>query len=68
MGTRQNANNSFILYVMILITLLLVAGVTKYLSYFATTEETLRADKNITTLNGPWKFLPGDNIRCRFQL
>ena len=63
MGTRQNANNSFILYVMILITVLLVAGVTKYLSYFATTEETLRADKNITTLNGPWKFLPGDNMQ-----
>jgi hypothetical protein len=63
MGIQQKAKNSMVLYVMISITLLLVAGVTKYLSYFATTEKTLRADKNITTLNGPWKFTVGDNMQ-----
>jgi hypothetical protein len=63
MGIPQNAKNSFTLYVMLLVTLLLVAGVIIYLSYFATTEETLRADKNITTLNGPWIFMVGDNIQ-----
>ena len=63
MGIHRKAKNSFILYVMILITLLLVAGVSFYLSYFATTEETLRADKNITTLNGPWKFIIGDSMQ-----
>jgi hypothetical protein len=63
MGIQQNAKNSFTLYVMLLTTLLLVAGVIKYLSYFATTEEILRTDKNITTLNGPWKFIVGDNMQ-----
>jgi len=63
MGIQQNAKNSFTLYVMILITLFLVAGVIMYLSYFVTTEETLRTDKNITTLNGPWKFIVGDNMQ-----
>jgi len=62
MGIQQNAKNSFTLYVMIFITLFLVAGVIMYLSYFATTEETLRTDKNITALNGPWKFIVGDNM------
>ncbi len=47
-GDSSKGKKSFILYEMILITLLLVAGVTMYLSYFATTEETLRTDKNIT--------------------
>src|SRR5882672_9595483 len=63
MGIQQNAKNSFTLYVMIFITLFLVAGVIMYISYFATTEETLRTDKNITTLNGPWKFMVGDNMQ-----
>ena len=63
MGIPQNAKNSFTLYVMTFITLFLVAGVIIYLSWFATTEETLRTDKNITTLNGPWKFIVGDNMQ-----
>ena len=63
MGIQQNAKNSFTLYVMIFITLFLVAGVIMYLSHFATTEETLRTDKNIITLNGPWKFIVGDNMQ-----
>src|ERR1700733_2922685 len=63
MRLRQNVKNAAVLYVMLLITLLLVAGVVKYLSWFATTEETLRADKNITLLNGPWKFTTGDNMQ-----
>ncbi len=63
MGIQQNTKNSFLLYVMLFITLFLVAGVIMYLSYFATTEETLRADKNIITLNGPWKFMVGDNMQ-----
>jgi hypothetical protein len=63
MGIQQNTKNSFTLYVMIFITLFLVAGVIMYLSYSATTEETLRTDKNITTLNGPWKFIVGDNMQ-----
>src|SRR5258708_18670377 len=63
MGIQQNAKNSLTLYVMLFITLFLVAGVIKYLSYFATTEKTLRADKNIITLNGPWKFIVGDNMQ-----
>jgi len=32
---------------------LLVAGTFMYLSYSSTTEETLRSDKHLTTLNGP---------------
>ena len=63
MSIQQNAKNSFTLYVMLFITLFLVAGVIMYLSHFATTEETLRTDKNITTLNGPWKFIVGDNMQ-----
>jgi hypothetical protein len=63
MSIQQNAKNSFIPYVMLFITLFLVAGVTKYISYFATTEEVLRTDKNITTLNGPWKFIVEDNMQ-----
>lgn len=63
MGIQQNAKNSFTLYVMLFITLFLVAGVIMYLSCFATTEETLRTDENITTLNGPWKFIAGDNMQ-----
>jgi len=63
MGIQQSAKNSFLLYVMLFITLSLVAGVIIYLSWFDTTEETLRTDKNITTLNGPWKFIVGDNVQ-----
>jgi len=34
-----------------------------YLSHFTTTEEKLRADKNLIRLNGPWKFITGDNMQ-----
>src|SRR6478752_9502507 len=50
-------------YLMLLITLLLVAGTFMYFSYSSTTEETLRSDKHLTTLNGPWKFIAGDNMQ-----
>src|SRR5678809_1612669 len=63
MGIQQNAKISFILYVMTFITLLLVAVTFMYLSYSSTTEETLRSDKHLTTLNGPWKFIAGDNMQ-----
>jgi hypothetical protein len=63
MNIQQTAKNSFILYVMLFITLLLVAGSFMYMSYSSTTEEALHSDKNLTTLNGPWKFIAGDNIQ-----
>ena len=63
MGIQQNAKISFILYVMTFITLLLVAVTFMYLSYSSTTEETLRSEKHLTTLNGPWKFIAGDNMQ-----
>lgn len=63
MGTLTTSKISFKLYVLLFITLLLVAGTTLYLSYFSTTEEALRADKNIVLLNGPWKFAVGDNMQ-----
>lgn len=63
MNIQQNAKISFTLYVMIFITLCLVAGIILYLSHFTTTEEKLSADKNIITLNGPWKFIVGDNMQ-----
>jgi hypothetical protein len=63
MSIQQNAKNSFTLYVMLFITVCLVAGVVIYLSHSSTTEETLRSDKNIITLNGPWKFTVGDNMQ-----
>src|SRR6478752_6132706 len=50
-------------YLMLLITLMLVAGTFMYFSYSSTTEESLRSDKHLTTLNGPWKFIAGDNIQ-----
>ena len=50
-------------YLMLFITVLLVAGTFIYLSWSSTTEETLRADKHLTTLNGPWKFIAGDNMQ-----
>ena len=34
-----------------------------YLSHSSTTEETLASDKNLITLNGPWKFIAGDNMQ-----
>jgi len=49
-------------YLMLFITLLLVAVTFMCLSYSSTTEETLRSDKHLTTLNGPWKFIAGDNM------
>src|SRR4030095_13611208 len=63
MSMQQNAKIAFTLYVMIFITLFLVAGTIMYLSHFTTTEEKLSADKNIITLNGPWKFIAGDNMQ-----
>ena len=57
MNIQQNAKISFTLYVMIFITLLLVAGTTMYLSHSSDT------GKNIITLNGPWKFITGDNMQ-----
>lgn len=63
MGTQQNAKKTVTLYVMLFITLLLVAGTTTYLSHFTTTEENLRANKNLIPLNGPWKFITGDNMQ-----
>ena len=50
-------------YLMLFITLLLVAFTFIYLSYSSTTEETLRSDKYLTTLNGPWKFIAADNMK-----
>src|SRR6478735_5711209 len=50
-------------YLMLFITLLLVAVTFMYLSYSSTTEEALRSDKHLTTLNGPWKFIAGDNMQ-----
>ena len=63
MSIQQNAKISFMPYVMIFITLFLVAGVAMYLSHFTTTEEKLSDDKNIMTLNGPWKFIAGDDLQ-----
>ena len=59
----QNGKISFLLYAMLLITLALVAGVIVYLSHSTITEETLRADKNIIPLTGPWRFVTGDNLQ-----
>src|SRR5260370_30798879 len=50
-------------YFMLFVTLLLVAGTFMYLSYSSTTEGILRSDKHLTTLNGPWKFIAGDNMQ-----
>src|SRR6185369_7106437 len=41
----------------------LIAGVIMYLSHSTTTEEALRADKNILRLTGPWKFITGDDMQ-----
>lgn len=61
--SQQNTKISFFPYVMLSITLALVAGVILYLSDSTTTEEALLNDKNILTLNGPWKFIVGDNMQ-----
>ena len=50
-------------YCMLLITLLLVSGTFVYLSHSSTTEKILRSDKSLETLNGPWKFIAGDNTQ-----
>ena len=57
MSIQQNAKKSFILYLMIFITLFLVAGTIMYISYSS------GAGKNIIILNGPWKFITGDNMQ-----
>jgi hypothetical protein len=58
-----NAKKLLLCYLMLFVTLLLVAGTFMYLSYSSTTEKKLRADKNLSTLNGPWKFIAGDNLQ-----
>ena len=63
MRIQQSSKTSFTLYVMLLISLLLIAGTVMYLSHFTTTEEKLSADKNIRALNGPWKFITGDDMQ-----
>ena len=63
MGIQQNAKSALTLYLMLFVTLLLVISVTIYLSYFPTTEAALHADRNISTLNGPWKFMVGDSMQ-----
>ena len=63
MSIQQNAKTAFTLYAMLFISLLLVAGTIMYLSHFTTTEEKLSADKNLRPLNGPWKFITGDNMQ-----
>src|SRR6185436_11886788 len=63
MSIQQKAKIPFILYVILFITMLLIGGTIIYLSYFTTTEQKLSADKNIITLNGPWKFMAGDNMQ-----
>jgi len=50
-------------YLMLFITLLLVAVTFMYLSYSSTSEKILRFDKHLITLNGPWKFIVGDNMQ-----
>src|SRR6187399_927066 len=48
---------------MLFITLLLVVGTIMYLSHFTITEEKLSTDKNLIPLNGPWKFITGDDMQ-----
>ncbi len=48
---------------MLFITFLLVAGTFVYFSYSPTTEEGFRSDKDLIALNGPWKFIEGDNMQ-----
>lgn len=50
-------------YLMLVITLILIACTFMCLSYSSTTESLLRADKELITLNGPWKFITGDSIQ-----
>ena len=59
----QSAKISFLLYAMLVITLGLVGGVIVYLSHSTTTEEALRTDKNVMPLDGPWKFIAGDDLQ-----
>jgi hypothetical protein len=63
MNIHQNVKSAFVIYLMMFISLLLAAGVIIYLSHSVTTEQALLSDKNIITLNGPWKFAIGDNIQ-----
>jgi len=59
----QSAKISFLLHAMLVITLGLVGGVIVYLSHSTTTEEALRTDKNVMPLDGPWKFIAGDDLQ-----
>lgn len=63
MSIQQGSKISITLYVMMFFTLVLIAGVLIFLSHSAATEETLRTDKNVMALNGPWKFIAGDNMQ-----
>lgn len=59
----QTNKKLLLCYWMLFITFLLVAGTFIYFSYSPTTEAGLRSDKNIIVLNGPWKFIEGDNMQ-----
>jgi hypothetical protein len=48
---------------MLFTSFVLVAGTFVYFSYSPTTQEALRSDKNLVTLNGPWKFIEGDSVQ-----
>jgi hypothetical protein len=63
MSIRQSSKTSFTPYVMLCVTLVLVAAVTIYLAHSTTTEEALRADRNIMPLTGPWRFTTGDDMQ-----
>lgn len=47
---------------MLFVTMLLVTATFVYLSQASTSEEALRSDKHLITLNGPWKFITGDSL------
>lgn len=55
--------NLLLCYLMLFITLLLIAGTFIFIAHSSTTEEILRSDKNLILLNGPWKFMAGDNMQ-----
>ena len=63
MSLHQSSKISPVPYVMLFVTLVLIAGVVVYLAHSSTTEEALRADKSIIPLNGPWKFVAGDDMQ-----
>jgi len=55
--------NLLLCHSMLTITVISIVGTFMFLSYSSTTEGLLRADKNLVTLNGPWKFTTGDSIQ-----